>query len=237
MPHLEIHPDYQSLSVAAADLIAKRLAEKPNLLLCLATGSTPTRAYELLATRPQSLFKQARILKLDEWGGIPMSSPATCETYLRKLLIDPLDLASRYFGFESQPTDPNAECARIARWLIENGPIDLCVLGLGTNGHLGFNEPAEKLQASPHVAKLSTESLDHSMVQALPIKPTFGLTIGIDNILTSREIMVLVSGPTKVAPVRRMLKDPITAQFPATHLQRHPNTRIFCDRAAAKEIS
>jgi galactosamine-6-phosphate isomerase len=166
-----------------------------------------------------------------------MSSPATCETYLRKLLIHPLDLSSRYVAFDSQAADPESECARIARWLKENGPIDLCVLGLGTNGHLGFNEPAEKLQAEPHVAKLSAESLGHSMVEALPVKPTFGLTIGIENMLASREIIVLVSGPTKIQPLRRMLKDPITARFPATHLQRHANARIFCDRAAAQEIS
>jgi galactosamine-6-phosphate isomerase len=225
------------MSAAAANAIVERLKKKPDLLLCLATGSTPTRTYELLARCPKSLFTQARILKLDEWGGIPMNSPAACESYLRKLLIDPLDLAPRYTAFQSQPADPVAECARIAAWLKQNGPIDLCILGLGTNGHLGFNEPAEKLQPQPHIAKLSAESLGHSMVQALPTKPTFGLTIGIQNILDSREIIILVSGPTKTQPLRRTLKDPITAQFPATHLQQHANTHIFCDRAAAQQIS
>jgi galactosamine-6-phosphate isomerase len=225
------------MSAAAADLIAKRLQEKPDLLLCLATGSTPTRTYEILAKQPKSLFKQARILKLDEWGGIPMNSPATCETYLRKLLIDPLDLASRYVGFESRPADASTEIERIKRWLVENGPIDLCVLGLGVNGHLGFNEPAENLQPQPHVAKLSTESLGHSMVQSLPTKPTFGLTIGIRNILDSREIVVLVSGDSKVGALRRMMKDSVNSHFPATYLQKHGNTQVFCDRAAAKEIS
>src|SRR5687768_6492768 len=125
MPATHIYPDYETMSGAAADLIDARLEHKPNLLLCLATGSTPTRAYQLLAQCPKSLFSQVRILKLDEWGGIPMDSPATCETYLRKLLIDPLDLSSRYTGFQSQPADPAAECARIAAWLKQNGPIDL----------------------------------------------------------------------------------------------------------------
>jgi len=157
MASLFVHPDYEALSEIAADLIAKRIHEKPPLLLCLATGSTPTRTYELLATRPKSLFDQLRILKLDEWGGIPMSSPATCETYLRKILIDPLDLSSRYVAFESQPTNPTAECSRIARWLKDNGPIDLCILGLGINGHLGFNEPAAALQPRAHLATLSSE--------------------------------------------------------------------------------
>lgn len=237
MATTHIHPDYETMSAAAASLIADRLQQKPNLLLCLATGSTPTRTYELLAQRPKSLFDQVRILKLDEWGGIPLNSPATCETYLRRIMIDPLDLSSRYIGFESQPADAAAETRRIQRWLVENGPIDLCILGLGTNGHLGFNEPADTLQPQPHVAKLSAESLGHSMVQALPTKPTFGLTIGIQNILDSREIIVLVSGPSKIQPLRRMLKDPVNSRFPATYLQNHGNTHVFCDRAAAQEMS
>src|SRR5688572_17242968 len=89
MPSTHIHPDYETMSAAAANFIADRLQQKRSLLLCLATGSTPTRTYELLAQRPKSLFDQVRILKLDEWGGIPLNSPASCETYLRQILIDP----------------------------------------------------------------------------------------------------------------------------------------------------
>jgi galactosamine-6-phosphate isomerase len=237
MASIFIHPDYESLSIIAADLIAKRIHEKPSLLLCLATGSSPTRTYELLAVRPKSVFEQVRVLKLDEWGGIPMNSPATCETYLRKILIDPLDLSSRYVGFQSQPGDPAAECSRVARWLEENGPIDFCVLGLGINGHLGFNEPAAALQPRAHVAALSYESLQHSMIQNLLEKPTFGLTLGIEDILDSREIILLVSGPGKAEPLRRMLEGPVHAPFPASYLRKHENTRILCDRAAAKHIA
>src|SRR6478672_10057339 len=103
----EIYTDYAAMSDAAAKAIVGPIWEKPDPLLCLATGSTPTGAYELLAKHcPKSLVAHARVLKLDEWGGIPMNSPATCETYLRKILIDPLDLGSRYVGFESQPADP-----------------------------------------------------------------------------------------------------------------------------------
>jgi galactosamine-6-phosphate isomerase len=166
-----------------------------------------------------------------------MDSPATCATYLRKLLIDPLNLSSRYTAFESQPADPGAECARIARWLEEHGPIDLCILGLGVNGHLGFNEPARVLQPRAHVATLSPESLRHSMIENLPTKPSFGLTLGIEDILDSREIILLVSGPTKAEPLFRMLRGEVDASFPASYLRKHKNTRIFCDRAAASKIS
>jgi galactosamine-6-phosphate isomerase len=237
MPSIFVHSDYEEMCVAAANLIAARLEEKPDLLLCLATGSTPTRAYELLAARSKSLFSQVRVLKLDEWGGVAMTSPATCETYLRKILIDPLDLCSRYVAFESQPADPVAECARIARWLVENGPIDLCVLGLGLNGHLGFNEPAAALQPHAHIATLSPESLEHSMVQALPIKPTFGLTLGLEDILDAREILLLVSGLSKLAPLERMLSGEVGPRFPGSYLRKHKLTRVICDRAAAGKFS
>jgi galactosamine-6-phosphate isomerase len=240
MPLLSTHLDYETLSAEAAKLIAERIEQKPSLLLCLATGSTPTRTYELLAARPKSLFNQIRILKLDEWGGIPLNSPATCETYLRKIFIDPLDLSARYTGFESQPVDPAAECSRISRWLEQNGPIDLCILGLGVNGHLGFNEPAAVLQPHAHVATLSSESLQHSMIQNLPIKPTFGLTLGISDVLNSREIILLVSGATKADPLRRMVGDivkgAVRPSFPATCLAKHDNTIIMCDHAAAKHF-
>jgi galactosamine-6-phosphate isomerase len=237
MHSIQIHPDYETLSASAANLIAERIAERPSLLLCLATGSTPARTYELLATRPKELFGQVRILKLDEWGGIPMDSPATCETYLHNILVQPLGLSTRYTAFESQPSDAAAECARIARWLETNGPIDLCVLGLGINGHLGFNEPAAALQPRAHVARLSPESLQHSMIQNLPRKPTFGLTLGIEDILDSREIILLVSGPTKAEPLRTMIDGPVHPPFPASYLTKHDGARILCDRDAAKLIA
>jgi galactosamine-6-phosphate isomerase len=237
MPTIDIHPDYETLSAAAAQLIVERVDDRPGMLLCVATGSTPTRTYELMATRPPSMFDELRILKLDEWGGVPMESPATCETYLRKILIDPLNLSSRYTAFESEPIDADAECARIARWLDQNGPIDLCILGLGINGHLGFNEPASALHPRPHVATLSSESLQHSMIQNLATKPTFGLTLGIEDILDSREIILLVNGASKTDALFRALYGDISPQFPAACLRKHKNTRIICDRAAAAKIS
>lgn len=237
MPSIYIHPDYEKLSAAAAALIVERIQENPSLVLCLATGSTPTRTYEILAQQPKSLFSQVRILKLDEWGGIPLNSPATCETYLRQILIHPLGLGGRYTAFESQPGDPAAECARIARWLQQNGPIDVCVLGLGINGHLGFNEPAAALRPHAHIATLSPESLQHSMVNALPAPPTFGLTLGIEDILDSREILLLVSGESKAAPLATALSTSVGPSYPASYLTKHENTRILCDRAAAAQIT
>jgi putative deaminase/isomerase len=223
------------MSRRAADRLVERLRRKPDALLCLATGGTPTRTYQLLAhqgaTEP-ALFAHARILKLDEWGGLAMDDPASCEHHLRSLLVEPLGLGSRYHGFQSQPADPQAECDRIARWLEQNGPIDVCVLGLGVNGHLGFNEPAPMLQPHAHVAQLAQTSLEHAMLALSRGRPGFGLTLGMAELLHAREVLLLVSGPAKREPMRRLLDAWIASEFPASLLSLHPAVTLLCDQAA-----
>jgi galactosamine-6-phosphate isomerase len=227
--------DYETLSRRAADWVSERLQNRPAALLCLAAGSTPMRTYELLAergTKEPSLFASCRLLKLDEWGGLAINDPATCEYQLRTAIVTPLGLSDRYMAFDSQPPDPEAECARVAGWLDKNGPIDLCVLGLGVNGHVGFNEPAEYLRPNAQVAKLSDASLGHTMLRQSKQRPTYGLTLGMADILRSREVLILVSGRAKLEALARLLKAKITTAFPASLLHLHPQTTLFCDVAA-----
>ena len=106
-----------------------------------------------------------RWLKLDEWGGLAMDDPATCEHQLQSTLIAPLAATDRYVAFNSRPQDRASECARIAAWLAANGPIDVCVLGLGRNGHLGFNEPDDALTPHAHIAELAESSMTHAMLK------------------------------------------------------------------------
>lgn len=232
---VRILPDHEAMSQAAADRIADALGARPDAILCLATGATPTRAYESLVARrsadPRRL-ERVRVLKLDEWGGLDDDDPATCEHYLRGLVVDPLELRDRYIGFAARPDDPEAECRRIAEWLARHGPIDLCVLGLGVNGHLGFNEPGTSLLPHAHVARLSEASLGHAMLDRARRRPSYGLTLGMADILRSRQILLLVSGPAKQAPLERLLSGPIATEFPASFLQVHPDVTILCDRAA-----
>src|SRR4051812_8665350 len=122
-----VFSDHESMSRFAADRLADRLRERPDALLCLATGATPARTYQLLVQRREAephLFDRFRVLKLDEWGGLAMDDPATCEQYLRRAFVDVPGLEDRYVGFQSRPDDPEAECRRIRGWLERNGPID-----------------------------------------------------------------------------------------------------------------
>ena len=196
------------------------------------------RAYALFAQRAaneRSLVDRCWLVKLDEWGGLPMNDPATCEQHLRKALVTPLGLADRYVGFESQPANIEAECARVAKWLDENGPIDLCVLGLGLNGHVGFNEPDAILRPHVHIARLSAESLAHAMVDGCDTPPDYGLTLGMAGLLRSRHILMIVTGAAKRGPLQRLLTGHISTEFPASLLQLHHDVRLVCDAAAIGE--
>ena len=233
----EIFPDYEAMSRAAANWLARELKRKPGALFCLATGCTPTRTYDLLAEKRHArpgLFRKLRVLKLDEWGSLAMDDPATCEAHLQRHIVQPLRLGQRYFGFESRPRDAESECARVQHWLDDNGPIDVCVLGLGVNGHLAFNEPAPFLRPHAHVAKLSRASLRHAMLDETGCRPKFGLTLGIADLLQARRVLLLVSGTSKREPLKKLLSGEITTRFPGSLLQLHPDVTLLCDAAAAK---
>jgi galactosamine-6-phosphate isomerase len=238
--NLQVAPDYEAMSRLAADVILDTLRENPRLLLGVATGSTPTRTYELLAAAESSnpaLFSQVRLLKLDEWGGLAQDDPSTCEIYVQRHLLTPLHVSSdRYLGWRTNPDDPTAECRRIQNWLAEHGPIDLCLLGLGGNGHLAFNEPADMLQYSPHVAELSAESMRHPMLDVARARPRYGLTVGIGDIMRSRRVLLLVSGEHKATQLKRLLSGGITTRFPASLLSLHRQATILCDSAAASGV-
>jgi galactosamine-6-phosphate isomerase len=202
----QVFSDHETLSRAAAKWLELRLIEQPKSLVCAATGTTPQRTYQLLAERYQdrpSLFEQLHLLKLDEWGGLEMDDPASCEQFLRESLVEPLQLQARYKAFDSRPSAPEDECRRVASWLEQHGPIDICVLGLGSNGHVGFNEPAATLQPHAHV--------------------------GMADLLYARRILLLVSGPGKLGPLKRLLSGTISTEFPASLLVLHPRVELFCD--------
>jgi|CXWL01.1.fsa_nt_gi glucosamine-6-phosphate isomerase len=233
-------PDSAALAGTVADRIVAALRAKPELLLCLATGASTLRTYELLAARAakdEALFSRARWIKLDEWLGLAADDPASCELFLRRVLLGPLSLPpSRYCGWEGRTTDSAAECRRIAAWLDREGPVDLQILGLGANGHLGFNEPGAATDSGPHLAQLSATSLSHAMLVGARDPVDRGLTLGLGDILRSRRIFLLVSGAHKAAQLRRLALGEESPDFPASCLHRHPAVTVFCDAAASAQL-
>jgi galactosamine-6-phosphate isomerase len=233
---LEMFEDYERLSEAASGIICAKALENPRMLLCLATGASPTRTYQLLDLKHRAhpgLFDEVRVLKLDEWGGLATGAAGSCEAYLREQVIRPLGIAEdRFVGFASDAASEEHECDRLHAWVTQNGPIDLCVLGLGTNGHLGLNEPGRVLSPFAHRAVLSEASRGHAMLSTSGAKPTCGLTLGLAEILQSRQILLLVNGAHKRQPLSRLLQRKIAGDFPASFLWLHPRVTLLCDREA-----
>ena len=233
---VEVVADYDTLSSRAAQRLVQLLEAKPDLLLCASAGETPSGTYRLVAQHfkeNSARFKSLRVLKVDEWSGLSMDDPGACETQLKTQLLKPLQVPEeRYFGFQSDTAEPAAECRRLAEWLDRCGPIDLCILGLGANGHIAMNEPGHVLQPFAHVAPLSESSLRHPMLAKSAKRPRYGLTLGIAEILASRQILLLVSGEKKREAMRRLLRPEITTDFPASLLWTHGNCTVLSDKQA-----
>jgi galactosamine-6-phosphate isomerase len=233
--------NFEAMSRLAADLIVAELKRRPGILLCASAGSTPMGAYALLATRcarQPGLFAKLRVLQIDEWCGLERGHPATCESDLQTRLLGPLRIApARFAGFRTDASDPGRECDRIARWLEEIGPIDVCVLGLGINGHVAMNEPAETFIPHAHGTRLTESSLRHPMLKNLARKPRYGMTLGLGDILRSRKILLLVSGPSKRGIFKRLAKPQVTTRLPASVLWLHPDVTILADKDAAAGLN
>jgi galactosamine-6-phosphate isomerase len=226
--------DYESLSVQAAARVINETEKRKNLLLCAATGNSPIGLYNELVRRSEvdrEFFGELRIIKLDEWAAIPENDPGSSECYLRKRLLDPLGIPpERYISFASNAAEPADECDRIRSELAQRGPIDVCILGLGINGHVGFNEPGSLLIPHCHVARLSEESRRHAMVRATNSKPQFGLTLGMQEILASRRIVLLVAGEGKSRVTAGLLSEEVSTTIPASLLWLHDNVDCLIDQ-------
>lgn len=222
------------LSEYASDAISSAINTQDNLLLCTATGNSTTETYRKLVQK-RGLFsvQHLRIIKLDEWGGVPDHHPMTCESYLQEKLIRPLQIKPDHFiSFRSDPADPAQECSRIQDLLNIHGPIDLCILGIGLNGHVAFNEPAEHLNPHCHQAALTPSSLSHPMAREMGAAPRYGLTLGMADILQSKKILLLISGKSKAAITRSLMQQRIDTRLPASLLWLHPDVQCLCDKDA-----
>ena len=225
--------DYSEMTERAAAHVLAAATEKRDFLLCAPTGHSPAGLYQEMiregAMQPD-LLKDIRVVKLDEWLGLPPGDPSSCEHYLRSRLVEPLRIApERYLSFDAEAKNPVRECTRISAELYRQGPIDVCILGLGRNGHLGLNEPAPHLQPHCHVAKLSEETRGHMMMSGSGTKPVSGLTLGMGDILASRNILLLVTGAGKQRAIERFLEATVTTDLPASFLWLHPNVDVMLD--------
>jgi glucosamine-6-phosphate deaminase len=220
---------------AVCSLWRDRLRTKPDLSLCLPTGTTPDRIYAEMARSAragQASFARARVFVLDEFGGLAPDDPGRTRHTLQRNLIDAIDLPQRAFHF----LDPDS--ADLSRHLRENdeaigGRFDLVLLGIGRNGHLGMNEPGSPLDGRTRRVALEASTIQSSARYfAHQNLPRWGVTVGLATILASSEVWLLANGPTKAEIIRRTLREEISPSNPASLLRRHPNCWVFVDTDA-----
>lgn len=233
---IQYSPDFSTMSKKAADLVHLEIAKKPDLLFCAASGGSPSGLYELMAQKHLSnseFFDRLNVIKLDEWVGLPEGSEFTSEYDIQNKLLQKINLpADRYISFNSLAKNPKKECDRVEAELIEKGPIDICILGIGQNGHIALNEPADKLNVSCHVASLSEKTLASGMIQSVGIPLSKGMTMGIGNILASKMIILFITGKGKKEAFNSLLKKEIDPLLPASMLWLHPNVRVLVDESS-----
>lgn len=235
---VEVH-DEAGWAEAVAERLVARLAARPRLRVCLPTGGTPQGPYAAVAERlasGQASLAEAEILLLDEFGGLAPGHPARCATMLARDLLDRLDAApAAVHRLDPDAEDLDAECARFRR-VVADGGLDLCLLGLGANGHVGLNEPGSAPDGPTRRVGLAPSSIAAAGRYG-DAAPTWGLTLGMAEILEAREVWLLVAGAHKAAVLAEALEGPVTPALPASLLRGHERLRVLADVPAAAALS
>jgi glucosamine-6-phosphate deaminase len=217
-------------------MIAKAIREKPDLVIIPATGNTPLATYRELAIlrRDAGLdTSRLRVFQLDDYLHVKRDDPRSLYGWMKRAFLDPLGIQDRQVvRLGDDVRDPEVVCAGYDRALEQAGGADLVILGLGPNGHLGFNEPPSDRNASTRVVKLTAASIASNAAYFTDPVPARALTAGMPALLSAEKILLLVSGTGKQDILDRTLRGPVTAEVPASYLQECSQATIFADRDA-----
>ena len=241
---LEIYSSEEALAHTLATSLAHAIHEHPSLVLGLPTGRTPLALYRALVTltRAEQLdWSGVRTFNLDEFVGLGDRSVGSYRRFMQENLFDHVNIEAEHIGFlNGRAADIEAECERYERAIEEAGGIDLMLLGIGANGHIGFNEPCDVLPARTHRVTLEEPTRAANAlwfggdIQAVPHA---ALSMGMATILNAREIVLMATGEGKVEAVREMVTGGITTQVPASFLQLHSRVTVMLDEPAASGLS
>ncbi|ARD57648.1 glucosamine-6-phosphate deaminase [Bacillus safensis] len=226
------------LGKEAAAIIARTIAAKPDAVLGLATGGTPIETYKELIQLHQAnqlSFKQTKTINLDEYAGLNPEHENSYMTYMKRHLFDHIDLPQdQYFLPNGKTAHLEKECLRYDQLIEDVGGIDLQLLGIGQNGHIGFNEPGTPFNSKTHVVQLdeNTRQANARYFSSIDEVPTHAITMGIASILSSKKILLLASGKSKAKVIQYLERAEIHPDFPASALKLHEDVTVMIDREA-----
>lgn len=238
-----IHPSSQYLAGLAADAVEQLLRSKPDAVLGLATGSSPLAVYDELVRRHTESglsFARARGFLLDEYVGLPADHPEGYRNVIERELVSRVDFAP---GSVQAPAggaeDLIAACAAYERAMADAGGVDLQILGIGTDGHVAFNEPGSSLASRTRVKTLTEQTRqDNARFFAGDVEavPRHVLTQGLGTIMGARHLVLVATGRAKAEAVHQLVEGPVSALWPATVLQHHPHVTVLLDEGAASRL-
>ena len=231
--------DYDELSKAVGDFVIDYVGKKPDSLICFAGGDTPLGLLKYLveAVNENKVdLSKCRFVGLDEWVGLGRDVKGSCQEMLYNNFYDLIPVPKEQVCFfNGLAKDLNEECRRVDSFISDNGNLDLIVLGIGMNGHIGFNEPAEDFPKFTHCVDLteSTIQANARFFDKPEDVPTQAYTMGIGTIMRAKRILLIASGKDKAAIVKEALFGPVRPQVPASILQLHPDVTVVLDEEAA----
>jgi glucosamine-6-phosphate isomerase len=235
---LKVFKNYDELSQEAANEVINLVKEKPEAVICFASGNTPLGTCQSIvkkATAEKIDFSKSTFLGLDEWVGIPPDNAGSCHFFFYENLFQPLHISDeKIFLFDVMAKDLTDECKKMDKVIAEIGGIDLMIVGIGVNGHIGFNEPGVDFNLLSHVIDLeeSTKSVGQKYFVGTT-ELSQGITLGLAHLMNSREVILMANGKSKAEIIKKAVNDPITNELPATVMQQHKNGFIFVDEEAA----
>ena len=224
--------NYEQLSETTAKIIIDYVTKNPEALLCMAGGDTPIGTYKILVeAHLKGLvdFSNCKFVGLDEWLGLDPKKPGSCRSYLQHHLFDPIHIKEENIAFfNSIADDLQSELNRIDSFVEENGPIDISLLGVGVNGHLGFNEPYSKIDQNAHIVELdeTTQAVGKKYFDG-EATTTRGITLGLNQLLQSKVIIIVASGATKISAITALKEGKYLPEKPVTALNAHPNCFVI----------
>ena len=235
---INIFKTAEEIGVAVAEIFTDAVKNNPSCVLGLATGATPIPTYQNIIkmfNKGGVSFKDVKTYNLDEYCNLPKADKNSYYTFMHEQLFNSLDILEENVHFlDGNATDAEAECKAYDNEINEAGGIDIQLLGIGNNAHIGFNEPADTFTEGSFKVKLTESTINANKIyfDENPM-PEYALTMGIKQIVSAKKVILIATGEKKAEAVRNMIEGPVTAQVPASVLQEHDDVLIFLDEAAA----
>ena len=239
---LTIEKDYDAMSLRAARYVTELVKTKHDALICIAAGDTPKLACDLIAqiAKKENIdFSGAHFVSLDEWVGIPPENEGSCQYFLRNYLFNPLRISQKNIHvFNAMAHDMQNECSKMDEFIRQRGAIDLIIVGVGRNGHIGFNEPGVNFELYSHVVDLdeTTQTVGQKYFREQTTLKQ-GITIGLQHLIEARRAVLIANGIKKAEVMKEAIEGEIDIRMPASIMRKHADGEIILDKEAASLLS